>query len=139
MKPSSTTEGESHVTSTHITDDTVNGNTSTYKNVLKYIFTPISREEIKYFCLVICTIIGTALTYFVPNIVSSIFVSLLTIILCILIATVIWMWTVLPTYKRVQFIERIKDIFNYSLNSYLSKRDNEFSKTDRKTFVNREY
>lgn len=138
MKPNK--EGETHVTSTNNTEgQNPNENVSTYTNVLKYVFTPISREEIKYFCLVICTIIGTALTYFVPNIVSSIFISFLTIILCIIIATFIWMWTVLPTYKRIQFIERIKDIFNYSLNSYLSKQDNEYSKTEQKNFVNREY
>lgn len=90
------------------------------RNIIKYVFAPISRDEIKYYCLIICTILGTALTYFVPNIVSVVFVSLLSLILCLFIATFIWLWTILPHYKRIQFIERVRDIFRHGLMSYLS-------------------
>lgn len=95
-----------------------------YKDVVGYIFAPISQDELKYYCLIICTVVGTTLTYFVPNIISTICISLLSIILCIFIATFIWMWTILPNYKRVQFVERIKDAFTFGLHTYLRKTNN---------------
>lgn len=100
-------------------------NQKNYKDIIGYIFAPISQDELKYYCLIIFTVIGTTLTYFVPNLISTICISLISIILCMFIATFIWMWTVLPNYKRVQMIKRIQDIFKYGLQSYLEKTEDE--------------
>lgn len=100
-------------------------NNNNYKDIMGYIFAPISQDELKYYCLIIFTVIGTTLTYFVPNLISTICISLISIILCMFIATFIWMWTVLPDYKRMQMIQRIQDVFKYGLHSYLEKTDNE--------------
>lgn len=99
-----------------------------YKDVIGYVFAPINQDELKYYCLIIFTVIGTTLTYFVPNIVSTICISLISIILCMFIATFIWMWTILPNYKRVEFIRRIQDVFKFGLQSYMEKNTDDQKK-----------
>lgn len=99
-----------------------------YRDVVGYVFAPISQDELKYYCLIIFTVIGTTLTYFVPNIVSTICISLISIILCMFIATFIWMWTILPNFKRVEFIRRIQDVFKFGFQSYLEKSNEEQKK-----------
>lgn len=118
---------QQHEEGTSTTNNTLNEvdhNVTTLKNIkaaMKYVYDPIDRQEITYHFLILCTVTGTVLTYFTPHIVTAIFVSLLSIILCIIIATCIWMWTVLPGYKRQQFIDRIREAFTLAVNGYVNR------------------
>lgn len=106
------------------------------RNVFKFVFAPITRDEIKYYCLIICAVMGSVMSYFVPNIVSVVLISLISAIFCLVIATFIWMLTILPHYKREQFMGRLRDVFRHGISSYLSsQRQDERSGQDKNSIT----
>lgn len=91
--------------------------------IFGYVFAPVTREEVKYLCLIICAFLGTSLAYFAPEIIPNAFLLLIGLLLCLFWATVIWLYTILPFYKRIQFVERVKDVFRRGINNYLSSNN----------------
>lgn len=94
--------------------------TENVREAIKYVLAPVDGDEIKLLCIIVCTTLGTALTYANPNIIPVTFVTLLTIFLCLFISAFVWMWAVLPQYKRSQCIERIFDLFRRAWTDYHS-------------------
>lgn len=88
------------------------------RGALKYVFAPITDDEIKYLCLVVCSTLTVATAYFTPGLISRALIASYCLVMCVMFAVSTWLLTVLPYHKRVQFTERVRDVFRYAWNRY---------------------